>query len=173
MPVPAEDAVVVLGTSRSDGNTRATVAAVVDRRQVDVIDLSTADIRTYDYNHQNALDEFLPMAQRLAKKRLWLLATPVYWYAMSAQMKVFVDRLSDLITVRKDLGRTLRGIGIAVVASGTDDELPDGFEEPFRLTAQYFDMRYFGACYLPFSKNDVPSEAHLQKIKSFGRELLS
>lgn len=172
MPVSAEDAIVVLGTSRSDGNTRATVANVVDGRQVDLIDLSTADIRTYDYNHRNELDEFLPIAQRLAEKSLWLLATLVYWYTMSAQMKVFVDRLSDLITIRKDLGRALRGKAVAVLASGTDNALAEGFEAPFRLTAQYFEMRYLGAFYLPFSSDDVPAEGHIERGRSFGKTLL-
>ena len=159
MAFPSGDAVVILGTSRSDGNTRAAVKQVLGGKPVELVDLSEMGIGAYDYHHANRTDSFLPLIERLVSKSLWLLATPVYWYTMSAQMKLFVDRLSDLITIRKDLGRSLRGKAVAVIASGTDERLPQGFEAPFRLTCDYLGMRYVGACYLQFGKGDQPGDA--------------
>jgi multimeric flavodoxin WrbA len=52
-------------------------------------------------------------------------ATPVYWYAMSGLMKVLFDRFTDLVTVRKDLGRRLRGRRVFLIACGTDPDLPN------------------------------------------------
>ena len=37
-----------------------------------------------------------------------IFATPIYWYAMSAQLKTFFDRMTDLLTIHKPLGRQLR-----------------------------------------------------------------
>ncbi|MCP4458779.1 MAG: NAD(P)H-dependent oxidoreductase [Cytophagales bacterium] len=37
------------------------------------------------------------------------MATPVYWYSMSGIMKVFLDRIYDVLTIEKELGRKLHG----------------------------------------------------------------
>ena len=168
MACPSSDAVVILGTSRSDGNTLAAVKQVLGGKPVELVDLSEMDIGAYDYHHANRTDSFLPLIERLVSKSLWVLATPVYWYTMSAQMKLFVDRLSDLITIRKDLGRSLRGKAVAVIASGTDEGLPQGFEAPFRLTCDYLGMRYVGACYLQFGKGNQPVSTDAAEARAAG-----
>lgn len=59
-------------------------------------------------------DDYLNlMKQILDKYETLILATPVYWYSMSGIMKVFFDRLTDLLTIEKELGRKLRGKKIA------------------------------------------------------------
>jgi len=173
MAFSPEQTVVILGTSRQDGNTRLAVEKVLAKRSVEVVDLSQLELSAYDYAHQNSLDGFIPMIESAANKPLWILATPVYWYTMSAQMKIFVDRLSDLTTIRKDLGRNLRGKSVAVVASGTDAELPAGFESPFRLTCEYLGMTYGGAFYSRFRKNDQPFPSVDQEARTFGDSWIS
>ncbi|MEZ4804274.1 MAG: NAD(P)H-dependent oxidoreductase [Bacteroidia bacterium] len=69
---------------------------------------------------------------------------PVYWYAMSGIMKVFFDRLSDLLTIEKDLGRQLRGKNMAVVSVSNGNNLGDAFWLPFKSTAEYLGMHYIG-----------------------------
>src|SRR5687768_1128766 len=102
MAFSPEQIVVILGTSRQDGNTRLAVEKVLAQRPVEVVDLSRLELSAYDYAHRNSVDGFIPLIESVASKALWILATPVYWYTMSAQMKIFVDRLSDLTTIRKD-----------------------------------------------------------------------
>lgn len=165
------DAALLLGSSRSDGNTRMAVDLALGTEAIEAIDLGRLDIGMYDYGHANASDDFLPLVQRLASKSLWILATPVYWYAMSAQMKVFFDRLSDLVTIRKALGRSLKGKTIAVIASGTDAILPDGFEAPFRQTCDYLGMRYAGALYVQFRSDGVPARDHAGVAARFAEDL--
>ncbi len=167
-----EETIVILGTSRANGNTRFTVEWVLGGKTVDTVNLSTLKISAYDYAHGNGTDEFMSLAESLAKKSLFILATPVYWYSMSAQMKTFVDRLSDLITIRKDLGHLLRGKSLTVVASGTDDKLPEGFETPFRLTAEYFAMQCVSGLYLQFDKDDRAPSNGMVEAQAFGKSLL-
>ncbi len=149
MACPSSDAVVILGTSRSDGNTLATVNRVLNGKPVEFVDLSEMNIGVYDYEHANSRDSFLPLIERLVSKSLWLLATPVYWYTM-------------------DLGRSLRGKAVAVIASGTDEGLPQGFEAPFRLTCDYLGMRYVGVFYLQFGKDDQPVSANAADARAAG-----
>ena len=47
-------------------------------------------------------------------------------------MKVLFDCFTDLVTVRKELGRQLKDRTVFVVACGSEPELPEGFEMPFR-----------------------------------------
>lgn len=153
MSVTEEQLVVLLGTSRSDGNTRSAVLGALAGVNFTIKDLADENISAFDYGHRNRQDSFLPLIETISPSPLWILATPVYWYTMSSQLKMFMDRLSDLITIRKDLGRKLCGKSLAVIASGTDELLPDGFEAPFRLTAEYFGMNYAGIYYQQFGKN--------------------
>jgi multimeric flavodoxin WrbA len=67
---------------------------------------------------------------------------------MSSQMKTFFDRTSDLITIRKDLGRGLEGKETFLVSTGTQASLPEGFEVPLKRTSEYFNMKYRGHLYL-------------------------
>jgi len=173
MAFPPQETVVILGTSRDDGNTWATVQAVLGGRPVEVVNLSDTRFTAYDYRHRNQDDGFLPLVEAIVGKSFWILATPVYWYSMSAQLKVFLDRLSDLITIRKDLGRLLRGKSVAVVASGTDEAIPDGFEVPFQRTCEYLGMKYAGTFYLPYGKDDRASSSHLEAARKVGAAWIS
>ena len=152
------ESVVILGSSRSNGNTRRAVDTALAHAPVEIVDLGTLDIGHYDYQHRNQTDAFLPLIERLSERRLWILATPIYWYTMSAQMKIFVDRFTDLITIRKDLGRMLHGKSLAVIASGSDSSAPEGFECPFRLTCEYLGMRYIGSHYIQMEDDMSPEQ---------------
>lgn len=94
MSITGDQTVVLLGTARPDGNTRSTVEQVFAGKRVEIIDLAALNISAFDYQHRNDTDAFLPLVERIAAKSLWVLATPVYWYTMSAQLKIFMDRLS-------------------------------------------------------------------------------
>lgn len=156
MPFLPEQSAVILGSSRSDGNTRLVVGKLLSGKPVDIVDLSKLRISPFDYAHRNAGDDFIPLIESIASKSLWILATPIYWHTMSAQLKLFIDRLGDLFSIRQDLGERLRGKSLAVVATGTSPALPPGFESGFRHTAAYLGMHYAGAFYWRFREDDRP-----------------
>lgn len=76
-------------------------------------------------------------------------ATPVYWYSMSGTMKGFFDRLTDLLVdpENRELGRAFAGRNVWLLATGADESLPSGFQEPFASTAAYFGMVWQQAFY--------------------------
>src|SRR5690606_23204552 len=97
---------IISGSARNDGDTTTRVEQLRDMTGWDMIDLNDYNISHYDYNHENRNDDYLPLIKDIIERyETWVIATPVYWYAMSSIMKVFFDRFSDLLTIEKELGR--------------------------------------------------------------------
>ena len=163
---------VVLGSSRSRGNTRMLVDAAFPEACRTLVDLRIRSFSDYDYAHANRDDDFAELADALVTHNCIVLATPVHWYSMSATMKRFVDRLSDLVTIRKPLGRALAGRHLFVATTSTDPELPAGFEQTFRSTAEYLDMAWGGCLHVCFKRDlKLPVDA-VAAAERFGRKAL-
>lgn len=150
--------VIIFGSSRSDGNTRKAVSLVFPDSDYSWEDLTTLDISYFDYHHRNLEDDFIPLVERLLQHETLILATPVYWYTVSAPMKAFLDRWSDLLTIRKDLGRRLAGKKLFLITSYGSD-FPHCFEEPIRLTCAYMGMNY-GGCFYYYSGSEAATLEH-------------
>jgi multimeric flavodoxin WrbA len=158
---------IILGTSNSDGNTRAFVDAFSSKIDATIFDLSKYNISFFDYSHDNQDDDFLALIKKLIEFEHIILASPVYWYSISAQLKVFVDRLTDVITIEKSLGRRLRGKSISLLSTGTDEVLPDCFSSPIELTAKYLGLNYLGNNYV-----SIQSESDLAGIPDAADEAI-
>jgi multimeric flavodoxin WrbA len=139
---------VILGSSRSHGYTRKSVELVFKSTPYVLVDLNEKNISPYDYNQNNTNDDHKDIITSMIESDAVVFATPVYWYAMSAQMKIFFDRFSDLLTTHTHLKQQLREKNCYLLATGTDAELPDGFEVPFKRTCEYLGMKYRMALYL-------------------------
>lgn len=140
--------IIIFGSSRSSGETWKAVQAIVDGKDdIPIIDLSTLQISHFDYEQRNQGDDYLPLMERIIQHDLIVLATPVYWYSMSSQMKIFIDRLTDLLTIRKDIGQNLRGKRLFVISS-CGASMHRCFEEPFMKTCEYMGMKYEGCIWI-------------------------
>jgi len=136
---------IILGSSRKDGNTKTAVGTLVSLSDCDVIDLNDYSISYYDYDHNYKNDDFLPLMRTIINNYdILIFATPVYWYSMSGIMKVFFDRITDLLDTDKELARKLRTKYMAVVSSSVGDHLEENFWLPFVETARYLGMNYIG-----------------------------
>ena len=137
---------ILIGSSRSNGNTTKVVNYFIDKcRNCKVFDLNNYKIGYYDYEFKNANDDFFQLYNELLKFDTLVFATPIYWYTMSAQMKTFFDRISDMLQGdNKMYGRQLKGKSMAVVSCGSDDIIFEGFDMPFRQSANYLNMKYIG-----------------------------
>ena len=139
---------VILGSARSDGETRRAVDLAFPSGTAELVVLPNFSVGGYDYRHFNANDAFGHIAPKMAAADRIVFATPVYWYAMSAPLKIFFDRLTDMTENLRALGKSLRDKSVWMIATGTETVLPEGFEVPFARTAGYFGMRYRGCAYL-------------------------
>ena len=149
---------IILGSARSDGNTRKMVDFLLQHVSADWIDLNEYSFSDYDYKYQNAEDDFIELADKMVKYENIVFATPVYWYAMSAVMKRFFDRFSDIVGPRKAVGRRLAGKHLFALACSSDSMEYDGFFMPFKMTAEYLDMNFGGDVHTWVEDDELPEE---------------
>lgn len=137
----------IVGASEGHQNTKKYLADKFVGKDLEIVDLFNVGLKPYSY--QGIPDDlFFSTIEKLIWSDLTVLATPVYWYAMSGVMKDFIDRFSNLMSGKyKHLGEALYGKRIKVLSTGYDPSLPLGFEVPFAGTAIYFGMDYMGAEY--------------------------
>ncbi|WP_224491097.1 NAD(P)H-dependent oxidoreductase [Robertkochia flava] len=133
--------VIITGSARKEGETYRIATTLANRGHWDLIDLRDYDISHYDYDHENRNDDFLPLMEKIVDQyQRIVFATPVYWYAMSGIMKVFFDRLSDLLTIDKPTGIGLKDKHMAVISCSNGNNLGEAFWLPFQQTATYLGM---------------------------------
>jgi multimeric flavodoxin WrbA len=170
----AEDECLILwASSRVEGNTQKSIKILSKDKSTHTINLSAQKFGFYDYESKNKNDDFLNISEKMLKAKIIVFATPVYWYAMCSQMKIFFDRLSDLITIRKKDGRALAGKSIYLLANGADETLPLGFEIPFQKTSKYFDMSYKGSHYLHTGSNSTLKKLSWDELGDFSQKIFS
>ncbi len=164
--------VILLGSSRSKGNTYKIVQQLMTRLDADLIDLNEYTISPYDYESKNRGDDFLPLIKRIADDydRL-IVATPVYWYTMSATLKIFFDRLSDCIRIEKETGRKLRGKSLGALCCGSEAMPTPAFFTPIKMSADYLGMNYIGDVHTWISDTDIEEDVK-DIINDFASQLV-
>ena len=151
--------VIILGSSRRYGETGKMADYLREIMPMPLYDLNDYNISYFDYEHKNQDDDFLPLITKLIDQHdTFIFATPVYWYTMSAVMKTFFDRISDLLKIDKPTGRKLRGKKMAVLSCASEDELKPGFHMPFRESANYLGMQYIGNVHCWMEGGQIPGE---------------
>ena len=163
---------MLVASARPAGHTAALVRDVFVPPAASVVrDLLAAPLAPYSYaGAYPPGDAFAGLVEQVLRHEVLVLATPVYWYAMSGLLKTFFDRLTDLTTTDRARGRQLRGKRLLLLATGTDAALPPGFEEPFRLTACYLGMVYGGGLYRS-QRHPLPGPAWAAACHAFRAQL--
>lgn len=167
-----ENPLIILGSARQQSDTKVYVDFLFNEVNYTIADLLNFNISSFNYSgNYPDNDEFDNLMEKILDYKTIVFATPVYWYSMSGLMKNLFDRLTDIVTVKKEIGRKLSGKSIFLIAVGTDEILPDGFEIPFSLTAKYFDMFYKGNVYFS-TKHQNSIKHNLEKKNEFIVKLL-
>ena len=174
MRLAGTDLLIVQGAGRGDGRTAALSAMLADRLRpavIETVNLADMNLHPFDYRSAHQRDAFDQILTHILATRHLLFATPVYWYAMSGVMKTLFDRFTDILSHRDQArrGRQLEGRHVWLMASGTDPALPEGFEIPFKSTANYFHMAWEGTCYIqvPDEETKGVDAANLAPIEPF------
>lgn len=168
MSIENSRTIIIHGSSRANGNTTYFTDQLVELSGYEVVQLLDYEIGPFDYKFSNAGDDFLPLITKLIYNYDTLIfASPVYWYCMSGHMKVFFDRISDLLMNHKELGRQLKDKKMAVLSVSDDDEVEDCFYKVFQLSADYLDMSYVSQCHaISAAKNSEVMKIRLEKFVS-------
>jgi len=135
--------IIVLGSSRRNGNTGKLSDLLAADLNIEVIDLQRLNISPFDYQHKNLQDDFLMTMDHILAFDNIIFASPVYWFSMSAQMKTFIDRMSDFLSVDtlKEKGRKLRGKTGHVISTSISKEADASYTDSFSNTFEYLGMK--------------------------------
>jgi multimeric flavodoxin WrbA len=164
-------AIALFGSARRHGNTGAFMDRIATELGIEVVDLSALRIAPYDYEHGHRGDDFEPLMRRVLEFDRLIFASPVYWYAVSAPMKVFLDRITDFLDLPEllDAGRRLRGKTGYVVCTSIYDQEPKPFVDTFRDTFEYLGMRYGGLAHVNCSDGYAPAQHDAVALEFSGR----
>jgi len=168
-----KDTLLILGSARADGNTRMMANFLLGKiPNSELLNLQEFNFSGYDYEHKNAEDDFFKMAEQMLTFDKIVFCTPVYWYSMSSIMKRFLDRWSDLVTIRKEKGRGLAGKKMFTLCCSSDAEVHEGFFMPFEKTAGYLDMIYGGEIHTYVLDEKIPEEVE-NRLLDFCEKIIS
>ena len=90
-------------------------------------------------------DEAKPVLAKMAKVDVIVMATPLYFYGASAQLKLVMDRMFSLYKWDNQAGTMktpLKGKTFVLIASAFEDIGLDVLEKTFAVTADYSDMKF-------------------------------
>ena len=90
-------------------------------------------------------DEVSDCVARFIKADVIVMASPLYFFGASSQLKTVMDRMFSLYKWNNSAGTMetpLKGKTLVFLGSGYEDVGLDVFEKPFQLTAEYTMMTY-------------------------------
>ena len=181
---------VILGSPRKKGNS-STLAARISRgaksagAEVETLflqDLKISPCRGCDtcQKHDSKgcaiKDEMQEIYRKLIKADAWVIASPVYWFTMSAQTKIFMDRCYALPAYAKN---PFAGKRIAIAMSyGDIDAVKSGcvnalrtFQDAFRYTRSKIVGMVYGSAMK--AGEIVNNEALMREAEELGKLLVS
>ncbi|MGG2461086.1 flavodoxin family protein [Streptomyces sp. RGM 3693] len=156
---PDRSFLFVLGSSRPDGNTEILARAAAAQLPSDVrqewVDLSRLPLPDFqDGRHESgtwtAGEHEEALRQATLRATDVVIASPLYWYTLSAQAKRYLDYWSGWLTVpgsdfeERMAGRTLWGV---TVMADHDETVADGLVTSLHHSAAYLRMHFGGVLF--------------------------
>jgi multimeric flavodoxin WrbA len=147
-----------LGSPRPQGNTDILAKHVLNGAKEAGLDVETIKLRRLkikpctgcekcwqrDGRPCARKDSMLDLYQKIAESDILLFATPVYWYAPTAIMKAFIDRL---VPFNRPEGRPLIQGKRVILVTAYEEEGPTAAEPMLRmfdLSFQYLELKTIG-----------------------------
>lgn len=90
-------------------------------------------------------DEAKPVLVRMGEADVIVMATPLYFFSASAQLKLIIDRMFSLYKWdnKADIFTSpLQGKALVLIASAYEDVGLDALAKPFKLIADYTGMKF-------------------------------
>ena len=192
----ANKIVVIHGSPRKNGNTHAVATFAIEAARGQNAEVVEIDATLLKFNKPGCIDcqkcqhseEFVctiadQLGQAVAtlpKYDVIVMATPIYWFGFSAQIKMFIDRMNSLIKIidPNNFRTPLIGKTFALIATGA---------LPLENNLEVLDIQWknsatlLGCSYLSCLFPNTPIEAGalkkdlsaVEKAQQFGRLLAS
>ncbi len=152
---------IISGSPQKDGNTRRLAAWFTEgvpseKGQVELVDAASlrhkvagcASCRACQKAERYGCvidDEVSGVLARIARADVIVMATPLYFFGPSAQLKIVFDRMFSLYkwdNAAKTMKTVLKGKTLVLLGSAFEDVGLDALEKPFALTAEYSGMAF-------------------------------
>ncbi len=144
---------ILNGSPRKNGNTellaKAFARGAEENNEVEILSVSDFDIRPCvgcdfcyhsSQNQCRQKDDMLKIYQKLLNADVLVLASPVYFYGISAQLKTVIDRLH---TPMRD-NFAVRKMALLLVGAANLPELFDSILLQYQLTLNFFKLEDMG-----------------------------
>jgi multimeric flavodoxin WrbA len=121
-------------------------------------------------------DEATLVLKKMTKADVIVMATPLYFFGPSAQLKLIFDRMFSLYkwdNISGTMKTSLKGKTFVLIASAFEDVGLDALEKPFVLTAKYTGMK-FKSLLIPNAgvSGDIKNKVDIRdKAVAFGEKL--
>ena len=181
---------VILGSPRKKGNSSALAARISRGAKSTGAEVETlflqglkispcrgCDTCQKDNSKGCAIkDDMQQIYPKLIKADAWVIASPVYWFTMSAQTKIFMDRCYALLAYAKN---PFAGKRIAIAMSyGDADPVKSGcvnalrtFQDAYRYTGSKIVGMVYGSAMKP--GEIANNEALMREAEELGKRLVS
>lgn len=122
---------VLLASGSKANNTYKLCMKIFSSYNCKIILLQDYKINFFDIKRDHdSDDQFLEIIHMMSKYDLICCASPVYWYVFSAQLKVFLDRLSDMVYFSTALWQNIQSKPFVYISIYAND--PGYGEEIFK-----------------------------------------
>ena len=157
----SKNILIISGSPRKDGNTAALVGWFADGARasganVEVVDVGRMPFKVAGCSACRSCQQLLKyecvikdggkqVLDRMLEADVIVMATPLYFYGPSAQLKVIVDRMFSLFKWDNAAGTMqtpMKGKLFALILSAFEDEGLDVVEKMFKITADYTGMPF-------------------------------
>ena len=174
--------VVLVGSMRKEGNTDLLVKAFVDgaSKKNDVEIISVAEYKVNPCIGCNSCferkdnscfqkDDMEVIYKKLAKADMIVIASPVYFYGISSELKAIVDRLhTPLRNTFK-----VKKLGLLLVAAATLPAVFDAIEIQYKLVLDFFKLEDAGRVLVRGvkEKGDIKGNKALEEAYKLGMNI--
>lgn len=172
----------MVGSVRKDGNTQTLANAFVkgaeESNKVTVVSVADYKINACtgcnacadNENNDCCIDDDMQRIYKiLAKSDIIVVASPVYFYSISAQLKALVDRLHT----PKRSSFKAKKLGLLLVAASPLEQVFDSIKVQYKLILDYFGLEDIGSVMVREvkDKGDIAKTDALQRAYELGKSI--
>lgn len=173
--------VVLVGSVRRGGNTellaRAFAEGAAANHEVELVSVADYSIHpctgcncccTSEGNRCVQRDDMSEIFEKLRRADTVVIASPVYFYGLSARLKALIDRLHT--PMRNTF--SIRRLGLILVGAASLPDLFDPIILQYRMVLRFFGLEDIGMVLVPGAKEkgDVLSGDGIQRAYELGKE---
>jgi multimeric flavodoxin WrbA len=187
----ANKIVFIQGGPRKKGNTRAATKIAIEAAKEQGAKVTVIDVTTLSFKEPGCIgcykcqksdeykcalnDEIAAKVASLPKYDVIVMATPLYWWSYTAQLKIFIDRMYSLMKFSGEKRSAIEGkkFGLLATAGGPYENNLELLEAQWKNPADMLGCKFM-TCLFPETnpedslKNDSSA---VEKAKEFGRLL--